>query len=81
MWDHMYEYGGGGGWMWFGGLAMVLFWILVILAIIALARWLFSGGGAAGGDRDPALDLLRERFARGEIDHDEFEEKKRLLKK
>ena len=80
MWDHMYEYGGG-GWMWFGGISMLLFWILVILVIIAIARWLFGGGGAPGGERDPALDVLRERYARGEIDHEEFEAKKRELKK
>lgn len=80
MWDTMHDYGGG-GWMWFGGFSMLLFWILVILAIIALARWLFGSGLGSGGERDPALDALRERYARGEIDHEEFEAKKRALKK
>lgn len=67
------------GWgMGIGMISMVLFWVLVILGIIALLR----GIGGTGGARPPsntALDVLRERYARGEIDKREFEEKKRDL--
>ncbi|SDX75366.1 putative membrane protein [Saccharopolyspora shandongensis] len=66
-----YGYGWG---MW--GLAMttvsmVLFWALVIAAIIALVRYLQRTGR---GDRDTgtAEELLAERFARGEIDEEEY---------
>lgn len=73
------------GWGWehmiFGGLFMVLFWAAIIVGVVALARWLFSAERTAnaGGDRDSALETLRERFARGEIDKDEFDERKRHL--
>ncbi len=75
-----------GDWGWghmiFGSLMMVLFWGGIIVAVVLLFRWL--GGGSTGATAPPspgktALDILKERFARGEIDKDEFEERKRLL--
>jgi putative membrane protein len=76
----MYEHDG--FWMWgFGGIFMILFWILVILAIAALVRWLAAPGGPSvtgggGGQRKRAIELLEERYARGEIDREEFQQKK-----
>jgi putative membrane protein len=76
MWDYMQ--GMHGGWGWFGGIGMLLFWVLVILGVVALAKWLF-----AGGSRPPAgpgaLDILEQRYARGEIGREEFEQKRRDL--
>lgn len=75
-WGHM---GGGMGWG-FGGLFMILFWVAVIAAIVAVARWWF--GGLSRDDLPPgqsALDVLKERYARGEIGKEEFERKKRDL--
>ena len=72
--------GWGGAWGMVGLLHMVLWWVLIILGIIVLAKWVFGGGGsrpAAGEDR--ALSILRERYARGEIDKSEFEARKRDL--
>jgi len=74
-----------GDWGWghmiFGSLMMVLFWGGVIVVIVLLVRWL--GSGSTGTVPPPAektaLDILKERFARGEIDKDEFEERRRLL--
>jgi len=74
----------GWGWGWFGMVHMVLWWLLIILGIVVLAKWLFSGSGrSSAGDRvsadnrrgagDRALAILRERYARGEIDKQEFE--------
>ena len=60
---------------------MVLIPILVIWAIVALVR----GGDAWSGDRgyyghgESALELLRKRYARGDISKQEFEEKRREL--
>ena len=77
---------GGGGWghMLFGGLMMLAFWVAVIVLIVVLVRWLTgSQGGEPPGapGRSSALEILEERFARGEIDKDEFEERRRLLSK
>jgi putative membrane protein len=54
----------------------------VVIALVV--RWIGGAGhssppGAAGPSGREALDILRERFARGEIDAAEFEERKRLL--
>ena len=76
MWD---QYGWGWG-MGFGMISMVLFWILIILGIVILVRWVSGGSTASGAPpTKTALDILKERYARGEIDKREFEEKKRDL--
>ncbi len=79
-----WHYGWDWGWghMMFGGFMMILFWGGIILLIVLAVRWL--GGGSSRGTAPPAagkmpLDILQERFARGEIDKQEFEERKRLL--
>ena len=81
-WGHgpgmMGGYGGG----WFGGIIMVAFWIAVIVGIIFLIRWLVQSTGAGGhGARseDSALEILKKRYARGEIDKKEFEARKKDL--
>ena len=66
----------------FGSLMMIAFWGGLILVVVLAIRWL-SGSAPHKRDepvrRDRALDILKERFARGEIDKDEYEERKRLL--
>jgi putative membrane protein len=64
-----------------------LFMILVLAAVIAVAvllvRWLGGPWQASGSHQTPSartpLDILKERFARGEIDKEEFEERRRVL--
>lgn len=60
----------------FGGIFMILWWGLIIMGIVALARWLLSLPRSGGAGKD-ALDLLKERYARGEIDRNEFERTRR----
>jgi putative membrane protein len=68
------------GWGWGMGLSMILFWALIIVAIVALVRWL-NGRDRAGDDQrsEKPLDVLKRRYARGEIDKEEFHERKRVL--
>ncbi|QLQ01604.1 MAG: SHOCT domain-containing protein [Thiobacillus sp.] len=64
----------------FGGIFMILWWVLIIAGIVVLVKWLatsFGTGGRSGGEK--ALDLLKERYARGEIDEQEFQKRKRDL--
>ena len=68
-------FGYGGGVM---GIGMLLFWGLIIVAIALLVRG-FGARPAAGEPRlreKTALDILRERYAKGEIDKTEFEQKR-----
>jgi putative membrane protein len=63
------------------GIGMLLFWGLIIAAIVVLAR---GFGSKSGGDEPrlrekTALDILGERYAKGEIGKAEFEEKRRDL--
>ena len=60
---------------------MGLGWILILIAIVAVV-WVLMRAAPAGGTwtrERSALDILKERYARGEIDREEFEQKKRDL--
>lgn len=70
----------GHGWMGFGWIFMVLFWVLIIVGIIALLRWLgISGKNVRDESRKTPLEILQERYARGEIEREEYEQKRRDL--
>ena len=70
-------YGMGG----FGGIVMILFWGLIIVGVVLVIRHFTAGHGGASSssaERDP-LRILRERYANGEIDTEEFEERRKML--
>ena len=86
-----YGYGAGFG---FGWIFMIIFWGLIIWGIVSLFRGFGHGGrhdgGCCGGHdengqkgsqsgKNSAKDILDERYAKGEINKEEYEEKKRDL--
>ena len=67
---------GSWGMGWFGGIFMVVFWILILVGLVFVIRWLVQATGKKGDSRQSgsrALEILKERYARGEIDKAEFE--------
>ncbi|MBI2586997.1 MAG: SHOCT domain-containing protein [Rhodospirillales bacterium] len=76
MWD--------GGWGWghliFGPLTMILVIAAVVGVVVLVVRWLGGPVGTSPSARGrTALDILEERYAKGEIDTKEFEERKKAL--
>ncbi len=64
----------------FGWMFMILFWGLVIIGIVTIPRWFVDERWRKSEPLErTALDILDERYARGEIDRDEFEQKRRDL--
>jgi len=65
-----------------GWIFMLLFWALVIVGLVAIIRWLSTSAGQ--NQREPgknALAKLKDRYAKGEIDREEYEQKRRDLER
>jgi len=84
---HDYGWGAGSGMGLAGGIIMTVFWVAVLAALIILVVWLVrqaQGGatpvGSAGTTAAPnPLDILKTRYAKGEIDKEEYEERRKTL--
>lgn len=71
-WDYGWGMGG------FGWLFMLVFWALVIIGVVYLVKMVI-GGTRSEEKTETALDILKKRYAKGEISKEEFEEKKKTL--
>ena len=72
------------GWMTMGPLMwifMILFWGLAIFGLICAVRWMAGHGTSNEGESSPQtpLEILKARYAKGEIDRDQFERIKKDL--
>lgn len=76
MMDWYHDGTGWAGWL-VMTVAMVAFWALVILAVVALFRGVTSGRESS--QQDP-MAILDQRFARGEIDEDEYRARSAVLR-
>ncbi len=62
-----------GGWIW-------VFWIAVLVGLVFLIKWIVQqSSGTKPRDKEDALEILKKRYAKGEIDKEEFEQKKKDL--
>lgn len=66
--------------MFFGGIFMWAFWLLLIVLIIVIIKALAGGNAAPGpSGKETPMEILKHRYARGEIDEQEFERRRREL--
>lgn len=72
----MMGWGYGMGWVW--SILMFVFWIAVLVGVVFLIRWLILSTGRRGAPpEDSAAEILKKRYARGEINKEEFERMKK----
>lgn len=62
-----------------GGIFMILLWILIIIGIVYLFKYLLESGKNSEKEGDRAIEILKERYVKGEINKEEFEQKKKEL--
>ncbi|OYX27902.1 MAG: electron transporter RnfE [Hydrogenophilales bacterium 28-61-11] len=76
--------GYGMGWHWLGWLGMAFFWLILILLVLAVVKYLKGGrrsNAPDSGKKPDALAVLEERYAKGEINREEYLQKRDDLKR
>ncbi len=77
--------GWNGSWGWTGGagmISMVVFWALLIGGVVVLVKWIADSGAAGGGrprSEESAVEILKRRYASGEITKAEFDQARKDL--
>ncbi|MCG6888822.1 MAG: SHOCT domain-containing protein [Gammaproteobacteria bacterium] len=66
-------------WHGYGGGVMWIFWVLLVVVILWIVKTAAGGGKNSTGEQKSALDILQQRYARGEIEREEFEQKRKDL--
>lgn len=70
---HEFHFFGVGGWM-------MIVWVLLLIALIVfVVKAIINSGQGQKESRETPLEILKRRYARGEIDKEEFEERKKEL--
>lgn len=72
--------GGVGGWL-LMALGMLVFWAAIIAILVAGIRAATTGWGHANASDDNAIQILDERFARGDIDEEEYRSRRDTLRR
>ena len=72
----MHDWGWGWGGMFFGPILMLAVLALLVAFIVGLVRWFGSDRGISSGSVRTARDILDERYARGEIDREEYQKRR-----
>jgi putative membrane protein len=73
-----FGYGPGWGWMALGWIMMMVFWALVIVGVVALVKYAsIRSLPRVAGSADSPLEILRRRYATGQLTKEQFEEMKR----
>lgn len=65
---------------WGMGMGMWLFWIVVIIIAVVLVKVIGSGSSTTSTEKSP-MEILKARYARGEIDEEEFNRRRNELEK
>ncbi len=79
---HWGDYGWGMGWgMGLGWLFFILFWVLIILGVLYLIKLIAGGGRSKKTTEETPLDILKRRYAKGEISKEDFDKMKEDLGK
>ena len=63
----------------FGWFFMIFWWVVITAGIVAVIKWLMSQSHDSGNSAKSPLEILKERYAKGEINQKEFEERKKGL--
>jgi putative membrane protein len=69
--------------MGFGFIFMIFFWGLIVWGFVAFVRWVVGQSGGTqikSGEGKSAVEILKERYAKGEVDKNEYDEKMKDLK-
>jgi len=71
--------GWGWGGMFLGPLFMIMWLAILVAVIVLLVRWLGGGSFGVGSPPRTPREILDERFAKGEIDHEEYDKRRKTL--
>ncbi len=73
----MMGWGTGASWMWGGSIMMIIFWAVIIVGIVFLVKWIARESRGGSPASETPLEILKKRYARGEIDKAQYESMKK----